>query len=91
MLFASVVSILYIIAKHKKNKNYLIFFVFACSHVIIDQYRSEKLFTSFLSMDTIIYTVYLLIILFYMFKNKDDVREIIKGGKEIINGRKIIK
>jgi len=91
IMFSSLVSMLYMVAKHKKNKVYLIFYIFSCSYMILDQYRLEKLFSSFLSIDTIIYTVYLLIILFYMFKNKDDLKEIIKGGKEIINGRRITK
>lgn len=64
-----VFSIIYLFAKLKDNPRFLIFFGMICMYYV-DSYRSEKLFNSFISLNTIIYIVYMIIITCFVFDNK---------------------
>ena len=81
LLFASLVVVLYNNAKHKNGRAYIIFFMFSATYMIFDQYRVEKLFSSFITLDTVIYVVYMFIILAFLFKDKEDLEKLIKRRK----------
>lgn len=80
ILFAGVFTQLYINAKNNKKAIYTIFYAFNAI-MIVDQYRSEKLFARFLSLDTIIYTIYLIIAMKILFKKEKIVKK--DGNKGI--------
>ncbi len=91
ILFAIVVTTMYIMAKNNKSKFYMIFFTFFGAYMLIDQYRAEKMFGSFITLDTVIYFVYMIIIYIFLFKDKKDLKKLVNRGKEIINGERNYK
>lgn len=74
-LFGYIFTKLYLNAKENINVRYLLIYAFF-ANLIIDQFRSEKLFTSFFSYNTLIYLILIIIISFLILGNK-----VIKKGQ----------
>lgn len=74
-LFGYVFTKIYMNAKNNINVRYLLIYAFF-ANLIIDQFRSEKLFNSFLSYYTLIYLVLIVIISWLLLGNK-----VIKKGQ----------
>lgn len=82
MLFGSTVCIIYKMFLYKNKKIYGLIFAFFVSYMLIDQYRTEKLFSTIFSLDSIIYIVYMVIILNFFLINKKNMENYIKGVRK---------
>lgn len=74
MLFTAIYSKI-----QKKNSIFSLVFYSFFLMIIIDQYRSEKFFTSFITIDTVVYSIYLFIIIKFLFEDLDNIRKFIGG------------
>ena len=83
-------TIIYITIQKKNSIFSLIFYSFFLM-TIIDQYRSEKFFTSFITIDTVIYSIYLFIITKFLFENLESIKYLIGRRIKKQDGRRVLK
>lgn len=79
LIFGCFVSLSYYLAKYKRNPIYIIFLCMI-GIWIFDSFRSEKMFTNIVSLNMIMYVVYLLIIL-YVLSKITQTKEVSINGK----------
>ena len=90
LISAVMFTIIYITIQKKNSIFSLIFYSFFLM-TIIDQYRSEKFFTSFITIDTVIYSIYLFLITKFLFEDLESIKYFIGRRIKKQDGREVLK
>lgn len=77
ILFAFLLTILYILARHNNKKIFLLLWGMYGTKMVMDQYRVEELFSNLFNYETVIYLIYMIIVVNFVFNNEKKRRRLL--------------